>query len=248
MQYYNPIELSNKVYAIVARKINDIEERKYYRFRGGRWYGGIATGDAVGCNLKCKFCWAWKIRDNPEKSGRFYKPNEVYNRLMYIARRRGYDKVRVSGCEPTISRPHLIQVLEYFSYENIIFILETNGILIGADKSYARELSRYDNLHVRVSLKGCSEDEFYRLTGADPSMFKFQLKALEYLLDYGVSCHPAVMMSFSKEENCIGLRERLREIDYELAKNLEEEYVILYPHVVEIMNRHGLKPRIAYQP
>jgi uncharacterized Fe-S cluster-containing radical SAM superfamily protein len=23
---------------------------------GGRWYGGIATADCVGCNLRCVFC------------------------------------------------------------------------------------------------------------------------------------------------------------------------------------------------
>lgn len=36
---------------------------------------------------------------------------------------------------------------------HFMFILETNGILIDSDPSYARELSRFDNVHVRVSLK-----------------------------------------------------------------------------------------------
>jgi uncharacterized Fe-S cluster-containing radical SAM superfamily protein len=47
--------------------------------------------------------------------------------------------------------------------------LETNGILIGEDATYAQELALYPFLHVRVSLKGCTEEEFARLTGADPS-------------------------------------------------------------------------------
>jgi len=248
MSYYNPLDTARKVYSIVARVVDSVEERKYYRFRGGRWYGGIATGDAVGCNLKCKFCWAWRVRDNPDKSGFFYKPIDVYHKLMRIVRKRRYRQVRVSGCEPTISRLHLLQLLEHFSYEKITFILETNGILIGADKSYAKELSKYKNLYVRVSLKGTNEEEFHYLTGADPQAFKLQLKALEHLLDYGVPCHPAVMLSFSTKENYNKLIERIREIDEELSEEIEEEYVFLYPHVIEIMRRHGLKPKIAYTP
>jgi len=220
MSYYDPIKLTARVYEIVVKRFNDVEERKYYRFRGGEWYGGIATGDAVGCNLRCRFCWAWKIRDNPAESGRFYKPSEVYKRLINIAGSRGYWKVRVSGCEPTISRRHLIQLLEYFSREETLFILETNGLLIGMDKSYAKDLSRYKNLHVRVSLKGCSEEEFHMLTGADPDIFNLQLKSLEYLINYDVSCHPAVMLSFSSRENFNRLKERIWEIDPQLTRSM----------------------------
>jgi len=246
---YDPLKTVREIYEIVCKEENSIECRKYYRFRGGRWYGGIATADAVGCNLKCKFCWGWRVRDNPSKWGRFYSPNDVYIRLMKIVRRRGYSKVRVSGGEPTISRKHLIKLLELFDEErNLIFILETNGILIGADKSYAKELSKFKNLHVRVSLKGTSEEEFHFLTGASPDGFKLQLKSLENLLNYGVSCHPAVMLSFSREDGLVNLINRLKEIDEELAEELEEEYCFLYPHVIEILRRHGLKPRIAYSP
>lgn len=44
----------------VTRVSNGVEERPYYRFRGGKWYKGIATSDVVGCNLRCKFCWSWR--------------------------------------------------------------------------------------------------------------------------------------------------------------------------------------------
>jgi uncharacterized Fe-S cluster-containing radical SAM superfamily protein len=41
-------------------------ERKYYRFRVDRWYGGIVTVDCVGCGLFCKFCWVSdNVRLNP---------------------------------------------------------------------------------------------------------------------------------------------------------------------------------------
>jgi len=51
--------------------------RKYYKFRGGRWYGGIAAADCIGCNLKCTFCWSNVPRDNPSMGWKLYSPEEV---------------------------------------------------------------------------------------------------------------------------------------------------------------------------
>uniref|UniRef100_A0A7J3ZLU8 Radical SAM protein n=1 Tax=Fervidicoccus fontis TaxID=683846 RepID=A0A7J3ZLU8_9CREN len=248
--YYDPLELTNAVRNIVVRASGGIEERKYYRFRGGRWYGGIATADCVGCNLRCKFCWSWRVRDNAGRIGRFYEPEHVVDRLLDIVKRRGYVQVRVSGGEPTISMRHLERLLMLFDERapNVLFILETNGIVIGSDRSAAKRLSGFKRLHVRVSLKGCDEREFSMLTGAKPEAFRLQLQALKNLLDAGVSCHPAVMLSFSVESSFNELVERLAEIDEELVKELEEEYVFLYAHVKEILRRHGLTPRRAFSP
>jgi uncharacterized Fe-S cluster-containing radical SAM superfamily protein len=126
------------------------------------------------------------------------------------------------------------------------FILETNGILI--DTNYARKLSGFKCLHARVSLKGTTEEEFSRLTGARPEAFNLQLSALEHLVDEGVSCHPAVMLSFSTREGLEELKTRLEEIDPKLPEQLEGEYVFLYPHVVERLRAAGLTPRISYRP
>lgn len=246
--YYDPLKLAEAVRKIVVRSEGEVELRKYYRFRGGRWYGGIATADSVGCNLRCRFCWSWRPRDNMSRYGRFYTPKEVYMRLISIASKRGYRQLRVSGGEPTIGRKHLLQLLELLEGTNYLFILETNGILLGAQRDYAKELSKFKNIHVRVSLKGCTPEEFAKLTGAKPEAFNLQLNALKNLIDYGVSTHPAVMLSFSSKESLEMLVEKLREIDNELVEELEPEYVFLYPHVIELLKRHGLKPRIAYSP
>ncbi len=224
--------------------------RKYYRIaRPGRWYGGICAADCVGCNLKCLFCWSNFPRDHPESTGKFYTPAQVYDALKACALSHGYDKIRVSGNEPTIGRRHLLELLELVEMDGkLYFILETNGVLIGYDKSYARDLSRYSRLHVRVSIKACSEEEFHRITGARPEAFRLQLNALKNLLDYNVSFHPAVMVSFCSEESLRELVERLAEIDSRLPSVLEPEYVILYPHVIERLRRAGIKPRISYSP
>lgn len=55
------------------------------------------------------------------------------------------------------------------------------------------------------------------------------------------------MLSFSSEKN-FELKRRLMEMDPALADEVEEEYVFLYPHVTERLNRAGIKPRIAYSP
>lgn len=223
--------------------------RKYYRFRGGRWYGGIATADCVGCNLRCVFCWGSHARDNFAKVGTFFEPEEVYARLVQIAERRGYNLLRISGNEPTLTWQHLLRVLELLEEDGRFhFVLETNGITLGSDKGKARELSKFSRVHVRVSLKGTSEEEFHVLTGARPEFYAVQLNALKNLLDYGVSCNPAVMLSFSAPDSVGRLKERLAAIDPVLVREFEEEYVFLYRHVAEQLRRAGIKPRVAYTP
>ena len=245
MKIFDPLKLTEVVKRVVLRD----SQRKYYRIaRGGRWYGGIATADCVGCNLKCVFCWSNKPRDYPERIGRFYTPEEVFKALEQCAIRKGYKQIRISGNEPTIGRSHLLKVLELVDSTNLLFILETNGILIGNDKSYARDLAKFKRLHVRVSIKGTSPEEFSKLTGAIPEAFELQLKSLENLLNAGVSCHPAVMLSFSGKEGFKRILERLKEIDPTLCEELEEEYVFLYPHVVKRLSASGITPLIAFSP
>ncbi|TET47752.1 radical SAM protein [candidate division TA06 bacterium] len=204
------------------------------------WYGGIATADCLGCSLKCVFCWSDKPRDNPEKMGHFHAPEEVYERLASSARRRGFSQMRVSGNEPTLATEHLITLLELVEGSGFRFILETNGLHV--DEGFAKSLSTFDCLHVRVSLKGTTADEFHTLTGARREAFGLQLDALSNLISNGVSCHPAVMSSFSSGENLLRLEEKLREIHRGLPKALEEETLILYPHVAKRLKKAGIKP------
>jgi len=243
---FNPIILGEKVRRTVVKG----DMRKYYRLvRKGRWYGGSATSDCCGCNLKCIFCWSNYPRDYPEKAGRFYTPSQIYNALDKCASRNGYRFVRISGNEPTLAFNHLLKVVEMVETSGkYLFILETNGILIGYNKTYAKKLSKYKCLHVRVSLKGTCPEEFRKLTGASGKFYQYQLKALENLLDYNVNFHPAVMLSFSTEKNINGLIGRLMEMDPSMVDEIEEEYVILYPHVERRLRKAGIKPRVAYKP
>ena len=159
--------------------------------------------------------------------------------LLSIVRKKGFHQVRISGNEPTLHRSHLLQVLQLIPKE-IHFILETNGILIGHDRSYAKDLSRFSNLYVRVSLKGASPEDFARLTVTKPEGFSLQLKALENLLEEGVDCFPAVMVNFSSKEDIEKLSQRLKGIRPDFA-NFEEEELILYPFVMDHLQKAGIK-------
>jgi len=239
---YNPVEIAEVTEKTVCKN----NRRKYYRFRPARFYEGISTADCVGCFLRCVFCWSWNIVARPEEHGNLYDPEEVARRLLNIAKKKRLNQMRISGNEPTLCRENLIDVLKLIP-ENYLFILETNGILIGNDRTYAEELSAFHNLYVRVSLKGTCEEEFSRLTGSVAEGFQLQLKALEFLKDCGVRVHPASMISFSPRENIASLKKRLRAID-PAFEDFEIEELILYPAVEERLKKMKLRYFTAHRP
>jgi uncharacterized Fe-S cluster-containing radical SAM superfamily protein len=239
---FDPIEMAETTERIVCSD----DRRSYHRFRSARFYRGISTADCVGCCLKCVFCWSWREATNPQKHGSFFSPDDVARKLVSIAKSKGYRQIRISGNEPTIGREHLIRVIELIPQE-YLFILETNGILIGEDPTYAQELSAYRNLHVRVSLKGACEEEFTKLTGARPEGFQLQLRALQNLARRGVKTHPACMVSFSLPENIRKLRSRLGEIE-PAFEDFEVEELILYPAVEERLKRSGIEYLTSHRP
>ncbi len=239
---YDPFVKLKRIQRIVCKGI----KRKYYRFRPGKWYGGIATADCCGCILKCIFCWSDYPRDNPDKVGKFYSPESVFKKLYSIALANRYSLVRVSGNEPTVHKQHLIELIRLFDEKtDLTFMLETSGIILGNDEGFVRQLSNFKNLHVRVSLKGANHEEFQTLTGADGKFFEYQLKSLELLEKYEISYHPALMISFSTKRSLRYLVERLYEINKELPQRLETEVVILYPHVIERLRSKHLRVTVA---
>jgi uncharacterized Fe-S cluster-containing radical SAM superfamily protein len=232
----NPFKEASRIFKIVCKN----KERKYYRFRSGNFYGGIATADCVGCFLNCVYCWAKIPKENPEKVGSFFSPKEVAEKLLSIAKRKGYKKVRISGNEPTLAKEHLLEVISLIP-KDFLFILETNGILI--DEDFAKELAKFKNLHVRVSIKGANEEMFSKITGAKPEFFKYQLRALKNLLKFNISFHPAIMVELYTDEEIFEIKQKLFKISPIFEKNLEFEYLILYPSVIKNLKEKGFKFR-----
>jgi uncharacterized Fe-S cluster-containing radical SAM superfamily protein len=246
---YDPGQRHQAMEKLVTRRGPAGEERKYYRFRPARWYGGIVTADCAGCGLLCRFCW---VRDSvilhPADIGDFYSPSQVADKLVAIAENCRFKQLRISGGEPTVGKLHVLQLLDILDGKRLSFILETNGIPIAYDRSYAKDLSPYSFVHVRVSLKGCNEKEFSKLTCAKPDGFRLQLESLERLTQAGVSCHPSVMVSFSTQKNLQVLIQRLRTISSDLAESAEIEELILHPHVFKRLQKYGLRYGSGHEP
>ena len=228
---YDPIELSKKTEKLVLK--NNL--KKYYRFRPTRFYGGISTADTVGCNLRCRFCWSQNSVWNPNKTGKFYSPKEVSDRIQKIAKKKGYKCLRISGGEPTIGKKHLIEVLKNID-SRYIFILETNGILLGYDKGYVEDLSSFENLHVRVCVKGADPEEFSLFTGANTG-FNYQIKALENLREKKVSFNIALVSKNLEKKK--GFFQMLSDKKLNTFM-VEEEEIKLYSMVRNRLKKEGI--------
>ncbi|RLG84504.1 MAG: molybdenum cofactor biosynthesis protein MoaA [Thermoprotei archaeon] len=241
---YDPVERAERVKKIVCRQNKGVEERLYYRFRGGKWYGGIASADVIGCNLSCKFCWAYYFRDDTSK-GKWYSPYEASSKLLFIAKKRGYKYVRLTGGEPTICCSHLLDLASDIVNEGLYFIVETNGILLGYDRTLAKRIASIERIIVRVSFKGVTPEEFHWLTGAKKDAWYLQLRALKNLIDSGLEpgeqVYAAAMIGWSRDEDIKWFLEKLSEIDPALIE-VDWEYVILYDHVVRMLKKMGLWP------
>ena len=238
---FDPVKLAFETEKIVSRN----SERKYTAFYATGVYRGISTGYIVGCCLRCFYCWSEFSRDFPEFYGYFFSPEVAIKRIVKAAKEYGTSKARISGGEPTLCRKHLIRLLELFHQTELkLFILETNGILLGYDKSYVKELSKFERIHVRVSIKAGFPITFERRTGAIRDAFELPFKAVKYLADYGISFHVAAMtdrriMSAKERSEIIN---KLSEIDKRLAENLEEEIIDPYTTTIVRLTAYGIDP------
>ncbi|HEX67660.1 MAG TPA: radical SAM protein [bacterium] len=225
---FSPVELAEKTEAIVGLG----DQRKYTNFYCTGVYGGISTAYTVGCCLRCIFCWVDWSRDFPEKYGFFCSPEKVSTYLLLNARRSKVKKLRISGGEPTLLFHHLLKILVLLREEDYLFILETNGILLGENEDLVKELVPFPNLYVRVSIKAGTPSSFEKKTGAKKDYFYLPFQCIENLKKHGLNFHVAVMSDkrlMSVEEKRYFLKE-LKKTGYHGF--LEEERCEPYPHSV----------------
>ena len=237
---YDPIVLTKATEKVVI----DGNKRKYARLaRPLRFYGGTTSATEVGCNLRCKFCFSDKPVRKPHSTGKFYTPEQVFNALKNNAEKYGHKLISASAAEGTLGKQHLFELLDLVDKSDLIYVLETNGMTIGHDPDFAKELSRFRNLHVRVSIKGANEEEYVRITGAMSSSYALPYKALGYLIEEGVSCNVCLSISFSTPETIIKAEERLAEIRPGLLKSLEKEHITLFPKVYQRLKNLNMMPK-----
>jgi uncharacterized Fe-S cluster-containing radical SAM superfamily protein len=261
----DPFKFGEGVRNLVTRDGSSGRDRLYKRapstdprnesreFRVSNYYLKTAVADALGCNLRCVFCWTidcYRNNSNIKNVGVFHSPDEVADALVTTARSFECKYLRMTEGEPTLDMDHLTGILDNLKKMNIpyTFILETNGLLFGKYPNLAKELSLYGTnlvgepfIHARVSIKGATAKKFRLLSGADASFYKLQFKALSNCLDAGLSVHPAVMLDFieSKEE-METLRGSLLDVDESMVKKLEFERLFLEDYVVARLKKYGI--------
>ena len=239
---YCPLELS----AATEKVVVDGNRRKYVQLgRSLRFYGGTTSATEVGCNLRCKFCFSDKPVWKPKKTGKLCSPKQVFSGLAKNARKYGHKLISASASEGTIGREHLFELLDLVEQSEFIYILETNGMTLGADPEYCQQRAKYKRLHVRVSIKGAGPDEYFDLTGALPASYWLPYEAMRNLIDAGVSCNACLMASFSSDEGIEQVKKNLKKVHPGILKSLEVETITLFPKVQERLEKHGLKPTRA---
>ncbi len=216
----DPIKLTKSIQSDVCSN----NSRKFYRFRKTHFYGGCATADCLGCNLRCAYCWAQKKIWNPEKFGKYYSPREISEKLVKM----DLSLIRISGGEPTICKRNLFDLINLIP-KNTLYILETNGILL--DENYIKDLSKLKNIYVRVSLKGIDEKTFETITGAEGKFFKNQLNALEMLKKYEIKHRAAILIDLFTDVQIQNLG----------IPDLEYETLIRYPFVLKNLKKKGIE-------
>ena len=227
---FDPLERAKETEAVVMQGTR----RKYYRFRASGHYGGIVTADAVGCPFLCAYCWNYWRNEDPAGFGEYYAPFEVVEKLTSVARRKKIDLFRISGAEPVLgpaSFDHLLQVIPAGR-----FIIETNGLLLGACPDLAVRLAGL-NVAVRISIKGWDGESFERISGAKREFFRYPLIALKTLLGAGVGAWPAVMGDLFGTEGTKRIAALMEEMG--IRTRIETEYLERYPGVVATMRQRG---------
>ena len=236
---FDPIALAAATEAVVV----DGARRKYVQLgRPLRFYGGTTSATEVGCNLRCKFCFSDKPVWKPKKTGRFYTPQQVFDGLAKSARKYGHKIISASASEGTIGREHLMQLLDLVEESEFVYVLETNGMILGNDPEYAQALAKYKKLHVRVSIKGDNPKLYNELTGAHPNSYELPYKALSHLINSGVSCNACLMSSFSDEEGIKRVKGKLIDVHPGILKSLEIEKITMFPKVAMRLSNKGIKP------
>ncbi len=248
---FDPIQLAEKASRLCSRSTRGLLERIVFDQRD---FGSPVPGayiNLAGCCLRCLFCWVPSSVLEPYE-GAYLNPGEAASLLLHRARRRRSFVLKVTGGEPIlpgIPFQHLKAMLEHVeeAMKDATILLETNGILLGYDFDLCLDLAAYSALVVRVSFKGCSEEEFSKLTGAKPEFYRLQMDAVANLSDAGVPLKVSLVSSFSSPSSIELFRVKLSEACPEAARDLELEELYIAGEVKRRLEEHGVKLR-SYRP
>ena len=242
---YDPLAVTEVTKSIVCKKERGGELRKYSDIYVAGVYKGIVTGCVVGCNLRCFYCWSPLSRDFPENYGKFYTPENLVKIMENLGKKYYVRKARISCGEPTICWEHLINVIKLIEESKWfdLFILETNGLIIGAKPELVNDLKKFNKLYVRISIKAGYPDKFTWRTGAKQEFLELQYKAIEALNNTGIKFHVAAMTDprIMESEERLAILRKIAKINYYLALTLEEEVIDPYKTTIFRLEKAGIK-------
>jgi uncharacterized Fe-S cluster-containing radical SAM superfamily protein len=227
MQPIDPILKAAQVEAIVMKGIARSYDLDKFRFQ--KFYGGIVTGGARGCQLDCGPCWNAERNANPSGGGAFLKPEEVVIRLEKLAGKKT-DKARISGCEPILGRVSAQHLAEVIGKSRLQFVIETNGVAIGYDPEILDIFEGLDNYRIRVSLKATNGLMWEKFTGTNVWGFVYQQRGIKALVERHIRHSIAFMPRFVD----------YRQIDYDNPYALEDENMRFYPGTKARLLERGL--------
>jgi uncharacterized Fe-S cluster-containing radical SAM superfamily protein len=133
---------------------------------------------------------------HPDKSGEFYSPSEVAGKLLGLAEKRRCSQFRISGAEPILGKASALHLAEVVKLVDGNFIIETNGVMLGADSSLIEILEPLPRIHVRLCIKAHNASDFEKITGAKAEALAYQFRAAEALKEAKISHSIAVMSPF----------------------------------------------------
>jgi len=208
----------------VEQIVMEGDKRRYYRFRYAKFYGGIVTADAVGCNLLCAYCWNYSRNLDPSRYGEFYGPSEVADKLLELSEKKRCSQFRISGAEPILGEASALHLADVIRLIDGSFVIETNGVMLGADPSLIEILKPLPHIHVRLCIKAHDGADFEKITGAKAEGFAYQLKAAEALRKARMHFSIAVMTPFvNPRKLSLGVSEVEDLILYKSTKKYMEE-------------------------
>jgi uncharacterized Fe-S cluster-containing radical SAM superfamily protein len=196
---YDPVARSREIERLVMRD----HKRLAYKFRFQRFYGGIATCDCIGCNLLCAYCWNYSRNLNPgsDRDATFCSPLDVATRLETIAKRGQTDMARISGCEPFLGAASAKWLADIISNSDLSFVIETNGVMIGAWPHILESFKELRNFRIRLAFKGENALEFEKITSCDAMGYAYQHRAIAECQKRHIPLKVAFMPQFVSGRN-----------------------------------------------
>jgi uncharacterized radical SAM superfamily Fe-S cluster-containing enzyme len=132
------------------------------------------------CNLKCKYCFA----DSEDSEEPNLSLEEIENQFKTILKVSGKCNIQLSGGEPTL-RKDLAEIVKMGIAIGFHFIqVNTNGIRLGQEETYARELKEAGVASVFLQFDGTTDSIYEELRGK--ALYDIKIRAIENCKKYGL--------------------------------------------------------------